>query len=51
MAKDDGSNAKALTRQRKTHRKSRLGCANCKLRGVKVRYFPHVMSKPKLQSS
>jgi hypothetical protein len=25
-----------LVRQRKAHKKSRLGCKNCKLRGVKV---------------
>ncbi|KAI9158986.1 Sterol regulatory element-binding protein [Paramyrothecium foliicola] len=41
MVKDDSSKptattvAVAGTRQRKTHRKSRLGCGNCKLRSVK----------------
>ncbi|KAJ6783173.1 hypothetical protein PWT90_03744 [Aphanocladium album] len=33
-SKDDATKT-VVVRQRKTHRKSRLGCANCKLRGVK----------------
>ncbi|OAA72671.1 hypothetical protein LEL_08455 [Akanthomyces lecanii RCEF 1005] len=38
--REDKSKA-VVVRQRKTHRKSRLGCANCKLRGVKPRAGGH----------
>ncbi|KAM5353983.1 hypothetical protein ACJ41O_000633 [Fusarium nematophilum] len=39
---DKNDKKKASVRQRKAHRKSRLGCSNCKLRSVKHPFLIHV---------
>lgn len=49
-AEEDGGIKPRAARQRRAHRKSRLGCANCKLRGVKAGRPPSHAS-PTLQFS
>lgn len=42
MGADTPQEKKLPTRQRKSHRKSRQGCGNCKLRSIKVCFCPPI---------